>query len=106
MKPMKQRKLAETGLPPKAGKDTCKAVFLAGIDAVVPWSRIEALIEPFYPKKGNGSPPMPLGTMLRIYFMQQWFGYADPAMDEALCDIPLLQSLPTWPGCSSRRARP
>lgn len=48
---------------------------------MVPWSRLEALIQSHYPK-GNGRPPMPLGTMLRIHFMQQWFGYSDPAMDE------------------------
>ena len=91
MKAMKQLSLAETGFLPKAGKQTRKAVFLAEMDTVVPWSRLEALIEPFYPKKGNGRPPMPLVTMLRIHFMQQWFGYSDPAMEEALHDVPLLR---------------
>jgi IS5 family transposase len=91
MKAMKQLSLAETGFLPKAGKQTRKAVFLAEMETVVPWSRLEALIKPFYPKKGNGHPPMPLGTMLRIHFMQQWFGYSDPAMEEALHDIPLLR---------------
>ena len=91
MKAMKQLSLAETGFLPKAGKQTRKGVFLAEMDTVVPWSRLEALIEPFYPKKGNGRPPMPLGTMLRIHFMQQWFGYSDPAMEEALHDVPLLR---------------
>ena len=91
MKRMKQLSLAETGFLPKAGKQTRKAVFLAEMETVVPWSRLEALIEPFYPKKGNGRPPMPLGTMLRIHFMQQWFGYSDPAMEEALHDVPLLR---------------
>jgi IS5 family transposase len=91
MKAMKQLSLAETGFLPKAGKQTRKAVFLAEMDTVVPWSRLEALIDPFYPKKGNGRPPMPLGTMLRIHFMQQWFGYSDPAMEEALHDVPLLR---------------
>lgn len=57
----------------------------------MPWSRLEALIEAFYPKKGNGRPPMLLAKMLRIHFMQQWFGYSDPAMDEALHDVPLLR---------------
>ncbi len=61
------------------------------METVVPWSRLESLIEPFYPKKGNGRPPMPLSTMLRIHFMQQWFGYSDPAMEEALHDVPLLR---------------
>ena len=93
MNRMKQLSLAETGFLPKAGKQTRKAVFLAEMEAVVPWSRLEALIEPFYPKKGNGRPPMPLGTMLRIHFMQQWFGYSDPAMEEALHDVPLLRPL-------------
>ena len=91
MKSMKQLSLAETGFLPKAGKQTRKAVFLSEMETVVPWSRLQALIEPFYPKKGNGRPPMPLGTMLRIHFMQQWFGYSDPAMEEALHDIPLLR---------------
>ena len=91
MKPMKQLSLAETGFLPKAGKQTRKAVFLAEMETVVPWSRLAALIEPFYPKKRNGRPPMPLGTMLRIHFMQQWFGYSDPAMEEALHDVPLLR---------------
>lgn len=61
------------------------------MDSVVPWSRLEGLIEPCFPKKGNGRPPMPLGTMLRIHFMQQWFGYSDPAMEETLHDVPLLR---------------
>ena len=91
MKRMKQLSLAETGFLPKAGKQTRKAVFLSEMETVVPWSRLEALIEPFYPKKGNGRPPMSLSTMLRIHFMQQWFGYADPAMEEALHDVPLLR---------------
>ena len=81
---MKQLSLAETGFLPKAGKQTRKAVFLSEMETVVPWSRLEALIEPFYPKKGNGRPPMPLATMLRIHFLQQWFGYSDPAIEEAL----------------------
>ncbi len=91
MKAMKQLSVAETGFLPKAGKQTRKAVFLAEMETVVSWSRLEALIEPHYPKRGNGRPPMALGTMLRIHFMQQWFGYSDPAMEEALHDVPLLR---------------
>jgi IS5 family transposase len=91
MKSMKQLSLAETGFLPKAGKQTRKAVCLSKMETVVPWSRLEALIEPFYPKKGNGRSPMPLGTMLGIHFMRQWFGYSDPAMEEALHDVPLLR---------------
>jgi len=56
MKAMKQLSLAETGFLPKVSKETRKAVFLAEMETVVPWSRLEALIEPFYPKKCNGRP--------------------------------------------------
>ena len=88
---MKQLSLAETGFLPKAGKQTRKAVFLAEMETVVRWLRLEALIKPIYPKKGNARPPMPLSTMLRIHFLQPWFGYSDPTMEEALHDVPLLR---------------
>jgi transposase, IS5 family len=56
------------------------------MDRVVPWQPILALIEPHYPKAGNGTQPMPMERMLRIYFMQQWFNLSDPAMEDALYD--------------------
>src|ERR1700744_4369379 len=56
---------------------------------VVPWPRLIALIEPHYPKGKTGRPPFPIATMLQIHFMQQWFGLSDPAMEEALYDVPL-----------------
>ena len=88
---MKQLSLAETGFLPKRGKVTRKAEFLAEMNVVVPWSRLDGLIEPVYPKAGRGRRPTPLSVMLRIHFMQHWFGYSDPAMEEALHDIPLLR---------------
>lgn len=72
---MKQLSLAETGFLPKRGKVTRKAEFLAEMNTVVPWSRLEGLIEPVYPKAGRGRRPTPLSVMLRIYLMQHWFGY-------------------------------
>ena len=88
---MKQLSLAETGFLLKKDKKTRKVEFLEEMEMVVPWTQLEALLEPHYPKKGNGRPPMSLKTMLRIHFMQQWFGYSDPAMEEALYDITLLR---------------
>ena len=41
------------------------------------------------PAGRRGRPPFPVETMLRIHFMQQWFGLSDPAMEEALFDVPL-----------------
>ena len=67
-------------------KPTRRAAFLAEMDEVVPWKRVCALIEPYYPKAGNGRPPVGLERMLRIYFLQQWFNLSDPAAEEALYD--------------------
>jgi IS5 family transposase len=70
-------------------KRTRKREFLDEMRRVVPWSRLIALIEPHYPKGRTGRPPFPIATMLQIHFMQQWFGLSDPAMEEALYDVPL-----------------
>jgi IS5 family transposase len=56
------------------------------MDAVIPWTRLLGLIEPHYPKAGNGTQPMPMERMLRIYFMQNWFNLSDPAAEDALYD--------------------
>ena len=66
---------------------TKREAFLNEMERVVPWSRLLKLIEPYYPKAGNGRPPMPMETMLRIYFIQQWYSLSDPAEEEALYDI-------------------
>jgi IS5 family transposase len=55
----------------------------------VSWQKFISLIEPHYSKGKMGRPPFPIATMLRIRFMQQWFSLSDPAMEEALHDIPL-----------------
>ena len=68
-------------------KETRRERFLQGMDLVIPWDRLVSLIEPHYPKAGNGRPPMPLEKMLRVYFMQQWYNLSDPGMEDALYDI-------------------
>ena len=70
----------------KHGKQTRRAEFLQQMDVVVPWRELCAEIEPFYPKAGNGRPPVGLERMLRMYFLQQWFNLSDPAVEEALYD--------------------
>jgi IS5 family transposase len=82
---MKQTTLGSTDWALKR-KVTRRAKFLAEMDAVVPWSRLLAVVEPHYPKAPQGRPPHPLPRMLRIYFMQQWFNLSDPAMEDALYD--------------------
>jgi len=68
-------------------KKTRREKFLEEMDQVIPWEEILQLISPYYPRAGNGRQPMPLSRMLRIYFMQQWYGLSDPAMEDSLYDI-------------------
>ena len=68
-------------------KQTRREKFLDEMEQVVPWKALLGLIEPVYPKAGNGRRPYPLKTMLRIHLMQNWFGYSDPAMEEALYEV-------------------
>ncbi|HRA81606.1 MAG TPA: IS5 family transposase [Thauera sp.] len=70
-------------------KRTRKREFLEEMQHVVPWAELIALIEPHYSKGKTGRPPMGIATMLRVHFLQQWFGLSDPAMEEALHDVPL-----------------
>jgi IS5 family transposase len=76
-----------------AKKRTKKERFLAQMEAVVPWKALIALIEPCYPKTGSkgGRPPYPLETMLRIHLMQQWYDLSDPAMEDALIEVPTMR---------------
>jgi IS5 family transposase len=68
------------------GKVTRRERFLAEMDAVIPWRRLLGLIEPHYPKAGNGRQPLGLEKMLRIYFLQQWFNLSDPQAEDAIYD--------------------
>src|SRR5574344_2656239 len=69
-------------------KRTRRREFLDEMDRVVPWSDLVAQIAPFMPEGKRGRPPFPVESLLRIHFMQQWFKLSDPAMEEALHDVP------------------
>ena len=61
------------------------------MEQVVPWAQLCRLIEPYYPKAGNGRPPVELERMLRVYFLQQWFNLSDPGVEEALYDSAVMR---------------
>src|SRR5437667_12754460 len=61
------------------------------MELVVPWGELCALVEPHYPKPGNGRPPVGVERMLRMYFLQQWFNLSDPGVEEALYDSSLMR---------------
>jgi transposase, IS5 family len=67
-------------------KPTRRDEFLKTMDSIVPWAALCEVIEPHYPKAGNGRPPIGLERMLRIHFIQHWFNLADLSCEEALYD--------------------
>src|SRR6266850_4219396 len=81
-----QRTLATMNGFERYTKKTRRQMFLEEMEVVVPWCELCALIEPHYPKPGNGRPPVGVERMLRIYFLQQWFNLSDPAVEEGLYD--------------------
>lgn len=88
---MKQISLATTGYE-LITKRTRKRIFLEEMNLVVPWTELVGLIQPHaspQPTSKGGRPAFRVETMLRIHFLQQWFGLSDPAMEEALEDIPM-----------------
>jgi IS5 family transposase len=82
------KKQAELGLN-LSTRRTRKAVFLDEMELVVPWCELIALIAAASPVASTGRPPFAHETMLRIHFLQQWFGLSDLAMEEAMFETPL-----------------
>lgn len=72
-------------------KRTRKREFLDEMERVVPWAALVQVVEPYYPKAKTGRPPFGIETMLRIHYLQQWFALSDPAMEEALHDMPVFR---------------
>ena len=60
------------------------------------WGALIELIEPYFPKTGSkcDRPPYPLATMLRFNLMQEWYSRSDPAMENALIEVPTMRRFP------------
>ena len=54
-----QRSFAKVDGLREQRKVTRREAFLADMARVVPWRRLEGLIEPHYPRAGNGRKPYP-----------------------------------------------
>lgn len=68
-------------------RTTRREKFLHQMDGLVPWAKLEALIEPHYPKPGKGRRPYPLSVMLRVHCMQLFYNLSDPGMEDSLYEI-------------------
>jgi IS5 family transposase len=86
-----QQTLASQASFEKHGRKSKREVFLDQMEQVVPWDELLALVEPHYPKAGNGRQPVGLAIMLRTYFLQHWFNLSDPGMEEAFYESPVLR---------------
>jgi IS5 family transposase len=60
--------------------------FLSQMEQVVPWASLLQTVEPCYPKGHRGRPPIGLERMLRLYFVQQWFGLSDEGVEDVVSD--------------------
>lgn len=67
-------------------KVTRRERFLAEMEEVVPWGKLVGLVEPYYPAGQRGRPPKGIERMLRMYFLSQWYGLADEALEDAIYD--------------------
>lgn len=67
-------------------KVTRRERFLGEMNQAVPWARLVALVEPFYPQGKRGRPPLGVSLMLRVYFLQQWYALGDEALEDAIHD--------------------
>ena len=65
--------------------------FLSHVEELIPSKPLLAVIEPHYPKGKRGRPPVGIGRMLQVYFLQQWPSLADDALEDALYDSQALQ---------------
>ena len=81
---------ATTGFE-KHGRATRKAEFLARMESLMPWVEFCSLIEPHYPRAGNGRPPVGLERMLRMYCIANWFNLSDAACEDSLYDVPVFR---------------
>ena len=88
---MRQLTLASQAIFEKHSRKSKREVFLDQMEQVVPWTELLALVEPHYPKEGNGRKPVGLTIMLRTYFLQLWFNLSDPGMEEAFYDSSALR---------------
>src|SRR6476660_436976 len=80
---MKQQTLAQ-GSFEMYRKPTRREKFLQEMEQVIPWQALHDLLAPYYPKAGNGRPPVGLMKMLRLHFLQHWYNLSDPGLEEAL----------------------
>jgi len=74
-------------------KRTRRDRFLADLERLVPWAALEAQLAPFYHNTDGkpGRPALGLSRMLRMYIVQQCFGFSDEGCEDAIYDSQAIQ---------------
>ncbi len=83
---MAQRTFAELEYEGKK-KQTRREKFLARMEDLIPWERLEERIRPYYPQAGRGRRPYELAVMLRVHCVQLFYNVSDPGMEDMLYEI-------------------
>lgn len=67
-------------------KKTKREEFLEMMDEIIPWDEWVDIVVPFYPSGKRGRPTCGIETMLRMYFLQNWFNLSDEGIEDAIYD--------------------
>ena len=91
---MKQLSFADAEFAAKK-KVTRRERFLNEMEQIVPWETLLTALAPYYfpgSEGRRGRPPIGLERMLRMYFLQQWFGLSDEGLEDAIYDSQALRA--------------
>lgn len=67
-------------------RTTKREAFLEKMDAILPWEKWAALVEPYYPDGKQGRRPVEIEKMLRMIMLQAWFNLSDEGVEDAIYD--------------------
>ncbi len=67
-------------------RTTKRDAFLREMDTAIPWEALVGLIKPYYFEGRRGRKPVGIEKMLRMYFLQLWFGLSDEGVEDAIYD--------------------
>ncbi len=85
-------------------RPTRKHEFLRRMNQVIRWEELAKEVEPYYPKhEGPGRPAKPLIWMLKLYFLQLWYGLSDSQAEDEAYDSHAVQE---FLGIDLRKDRP
>ena len=65
---------------------TAREKFLDKMDELIPWDELVSAVAPFYYKNGSSRRHFSAETLLRMYFIREWYSLTDKAAQDAVYD--------------------